>query len=497
MNKHKLSPRIIETLLGILATSLIATGIFWYALQEPARIVSAQGEQILTDLDDAMTIYAENCSVCHGLAGEGIGATPALDNPALRSSDYNSLYKIIARGLFGTSMPSWSKEDGGPLSDYQIGELVTLIQLGDWKATQDQVVNMGLAPLVPFTTDPDPTILEELATLPEGEILTQGITLYAEQCVACHGADGLGTSLAPALNDASIRAKTYEELERTILKGSPGTLMAAWENSLSDEEITALVTLITQWDRVPSGSIPAPDRPVPVTEESLALGAELYTNNCSRCHASEGQGTPRAPSLNVKGFLENTNDVAIQQIITLGVPGTSMPAWGDRMTDNEIQAIVGFIRSWEITAPEVAEPARGGGPWWQSESNVGRQAGPPWLRNQNNISDGNQNLPSGGSNIQSHQTINQQPGSGNPDENPIANGQQTGTDTLTPDAQSGENTQGRGAGSPPWAVQAQSTSWWEKLDLRSMVLLSTGLLISSVLMISAIIGLKRLQLADR
>jgi hypothetical protein len=58
MNKHKLSPRIIETLLGIFATSLIAAGILLYVLQEPTRIVSAQEEQILADLDDAMTIYA-------------------------------------------------------------------------------------------------------------------------------------------------------------------------------------------------------------------------------------------------------------------------------------------------------------------------------------------------------------------------------------------------------------------------------------------------------
>ncbi|MCK5429218.1 MAG: cytochrome c, partial [Anaerolineales bacterium] len=190
MDKHKLSPRIIETLLGIFATSLIAAGILLYAVQEPSRIVSAQDDQILADLDDAMTIYAENCSVCHGLAGEGIGATPALDNPALSTADYNTLHKIISRGLFGTSMPAWSKEDGGPLGEYQIGELVTLIQFGDWQATQDRVVNMGLAPLVPFTTEPDPAILEELAGLPEGEILIQGITLYAQQCVACHGADG-------------------------------------------------------------------------------------------------------------------------------------------------------------------------------------------------------------------------------------------------------------------------------------------------------------------
>jgi len=46
-----------------------------------------------------------------------------------------------------------------------------------------------------------------------------------------------------------------------------------------------------------------------------------------------------------------------------------MPTWGDRMTDAEIQAIVGFIRQWEATAPEVATLTRpGGGPAWRNNN---------------------------------------------------------------------------------------------------------------------------------
>jgi mono/diheme cytochrome c family protein len=316
--------------------------------------------------------------VCHGIAGEGIGSMPPLDNPGLCESDSDTLFKIIGRGLYGTSMPAWSKEDGGPLSDYQIDELVVLLQNGNWEETHDRVVNLGLASVIPFVTEPDPEILDGLAGIPEGELLAQGVTLYAQECVACHGADGLGTSLAPALNDPQVRAKSEDELRRIILYGVPSTLMAGWENALNAEEIDASLALIAQWDQVPTGAIPAPDIPVPVTEESLVLGADLYAANCSRCHGPDGQGTPRASSLNVKGYLEETSDQAIQQIITLGVPDTAMPSWGDRMTDTEIQAIVGFIRSWEPTAPEVAEPARGGGgPWWKIEggSPGGRSGG--------------------------------------------------------------------------------------------------------------------------
>ena len=111
--------------------------------------------------------------------------------------------------------------------------------------------------------------------------------------------------------------------------------------------------------------------PIPTTEESIALGSQLYSANCSRCHGPDGQGKPIAPSLNVKSFLTGATDQAVQQIVTLGVPGTARPAWGDRMTEAEIQAIVGFIRQWEATAPEVAQPM---GP----PSGMGV---PPWMRN--------------------------------------------------------------------------------------------------------------------
>jgi mono/diheme cytochrome c family protein len=361
---------LTESLIGLGSLLLIVSALGYYILNEPIRIVQAQDEVLALQLDEAMTLYAENCAVCHGLSGEGMGATPPLNNPALLTMPYEDLYKTIARGRYQTAMPAWAIEDGGALSDYQIDELVLLILRGDWGATGDRVVNLGLAPLIPFTTEVDPALLAEIGNLPDGATLQTAVTLFAANCVSCHGADGLGTGIAPALNDAAVREKTVEEITRVITFGNTGTLMAGWSNILAPEDITALVSLVQRWDEIPLGTIPAPDVPIPVTEESLALGTQLYAANCSRCHGPEGQGTPRAPSLNVKSFLTDTSDQAIQQIITLGVPGTAMPTWGDRMTDSDIQAIVGFIRQWEPTAPEVATITRpgGGGPPWKNNN---------------------------------------------------------------------------------------------------------------------------------
>ena len=366
---------LIESLIGLGATMLIAAGLGWYMLNEPTRIVSAQGEVLAVQLDEAMTLYAENCAVCHGLNGEGISSVPALNNPSLVTMPFEEIQKTIARGRYQTAMSAWSLLDGGALSDYQIDELVLLIQYGDWAETGDRVVNLGLAPLVPFTTQADPALLEQVGALPDGATLQTAVQLFAANCVSCHGADGLGTSIAPALNDEDTRIKLPEDLTRTLTFGNTGTLMVGWSNTLTPEEISALITLIQRWQEVPLGTIPAPNVPIPTTEESIALGSQLFAANCSRCHGPEGQGTPRAPSLNVQSFFVDRSDQAIQQIITNGVPGTAMPTWGDRMTEAEIQAIVGFIRQWEATAPEVATLTRpgGGGPPWRNNSTATTQ----------------------------------------------------------------------------------------------------------------------------
>jgi mono/diheme cytochrome c family protein len=356
----------LEILIGTIATGFIMLALALYILLEPGRIQSAQASTLNVQLNDSMNLYAENCSVCHGLQGEGIGSIPSLDNPALRTMPAVDIAKTIARGRFNTAMPAWSQEDGGPLSDYQITEMVALIQSGNWSATKERVVNLGFSPLVPFTTEPDPVLLAQLGSLPDGTTLQTAIKIFSAQCVACHGADGLGTKIAPAVNVPLVREKTIDELNRTITLGRAGTLMAGWNNVLTTQEIAAMVTLVQRWDEVPIGAIPAPNVPIATTAESISQGSSLFAANCSRCHGPEGQGSQRAPAINVKSVLTTTSDQALQQIITNGVPGTAMPVWGTRMSDADIQAIVGFIRQWEATAPEVATPVRGGGgPAWR------------------------------------------------------------------------------------------------------------------------------------
>ena len=136
---HTKNSFLIESLIGLGSLMLIVVALGFYMLNEQLRIVDAQAQVLSVKLDEAMTLYAENCSVCHGVSGEGIGATPPLNNPALKTMPFEDIYKTISRGRYQTAMPAWAIEDGGPLSDYQIDELVALIGYGDWNETGDRV----------------------------------------------------------------------------------------------------------------------------------------------------------------------------------------------------------------------------------------------------------------------------------------------------------------------------------------------------------------------
>ena len=86
----------------------------------------------------------------------------------------------------------------------------------------------------------------------------------------------------------------------------------------------------------------------------VAAGGELWSQNCATCHGKTGEGVT-APALNSQEFLTTVTDQQIAGIVEGGVPGTEMPAWlsdyGGSLTQQQIQAIVAYIRSWESTAP--------------------------------------------------------------------------------------------------------------------------------------------------
>jgi len=92
------------------------------------------------------------------------------------------------------------------------------------------------------------------------------------------------------------------------------------------------------------------------TQDNLArAGATLWTSTCAACHGSYGQGVD-APALNSVQFLTIATDEQIFSLVSSGIPGTDMAAYGQQfsgpLTRAQIAAVVACIRSWEEDAPD-------------------------------------------------------------------------------------------------------------------------------------------------
>ena len=90
-----------------------------------------------------------------------------------------------------------------------------------------------------------------------------------------------------------------------------------------------------------------------------ALGKTLFAANCAECHGDNGTGGGAAPTLDSKEFFEKTTDAQIQALISAGVSGTDMPAWGldygGTMTDEQVRQLTTFLRSQQAKAPSVPD----------------------------------------------------------------------------------------------------------------------------------------------
>jgi mono/diheme cytochrome c family protein len=97
-------------------------------------------------------------------------------------------------------------------------------------------------------------------------------------------------------------------------------------------------------------NLPTP-APVPPPARETTMSAEIYGRRCSVCHGFDGKGqTRRGEELGVPDFTstawqKGTTDEHIIHVITYGGKKRGMISFSDRMTAEEIAAMVPFLRS--------------------------------------------------------------------------------------------------------------------------------------------------------
>lgn len=98
------------------------------------------------------------------------------------------------------------------------------------------------------------------------------------------------------------------------------------------------------------------------TDAQVQEGQTIFTNNCVPCHGADLSGGVGLP-LNAGSEAASLSDEELTTIITNGVAGTAMPAWGSanaptQLSADQIAAVLSYIRAYQngTITPEQPPP---------------------------------------------------------------------------------------------------------------------------------------------
>ena len=123
------------SLLFLLATAFIIP--FLLVNQQQAQATNTASTYDLT-LQRGAALFGTYCASCHGFQAQGLKGPKLNNDPAVNKFSDDDIRRIISGGIPGNaadptklSMPSWLDQYGGPLTEEDIGYLVTLIRSSD------------------------------------------------------------------------------------------------------------------------------------------------------------------------------------------------------------------------------------------------------------------------------------------------------------------------------------------------------------------------------
>jgi cytochrome c oxidase cbb3-type subunit 3 len=170
------------------------------------------------------SLFKNNCAQCHGSGAAGVqgkGYPNLLDNDWLWGGDMTAIHATITHGIRNTT------DEDARLSQMPAFGVDGILE----KPQIDQVVQY---------------VLQISGQDHDAALATAGSTVFAENCVACHGEDGKGMRDfgAPNLTDAIwLYGGSVATLTETVTKARYG-VMPAWTGKLSEDEIRAVATYV-------------------------------------------------------------------------------------------------------------------------------------------------------------------------------------------------------------------------------------------------------------
>ena len=189
---------------------------------------------------------------------------------------------------------------------------------------------------------------DQIAKDPEmsGFILSAGKALFADNCAPCHQAGGQGKlGFFPNLTDDDwLYGGTFDKIHQTITGGRHG-YMPTFSEVLSSDQIDQLANYVASLSGIGHDATKA------------AAGNTLFhseTAACYYCHGVDAKGRKEIGSANLTDDIWLWANVpgagtaegkvaAIHNVIASGLNKGVMPAWGGRLSPEQIKVLTVYV----------------------------------------------------------------------------------------------------------------------------------------------------------
>jgi cytochrome c oxidase cbb3-type subunit III len=186
-------------------------------------------------------------------------------------------------------------------------------------------------------------------------------TLYAQNCAACHGAEGRGGAAIALANPVYLAIVDEKAVHNAVANGVRGTSMPAFAQSaggfLTDEQINVVTSgIFSRWERKGFLDVANPPPYAARTTGDAFHGEIVFGTYCASCHGSEGRGGAKGSAITDRSFLALVSDQGLRTIVITGRPELAAPDWrgnapGKPMSDQEITDVVAWLASRRVQSP--------------------------------------------------------------------------------------------------------------------------------------------------
>lgn len=323
------------------------------------------------------TVWAQNCAVCHGQSGgdvvptnlsksqlvsivnTGRGSMPGF--ASLGSAQVNNVADYLlslsvptttvpgatttttaprsGSVVFAASCQLCHGSDGGDLRGHSksLSQIIDVVSTGQGSMSgfAGRLSSAEISNVSQFVQ----SVGTGVTTTTAAPGTASGATIYGQNCTLCHG-DAGGDLRGHTLSLSTISG---------VVTNGQGS-MSGFAGRLAPIDITSVAEYV--FSVGVSGGVTT----TTAAPGSAPSGSNLYMQNCSGCHGLHGEGGP--------GGVVAGTALSRAEIISLTTNGKgSMPAYGGRLTGEEIAAIADHVRGFGASAasgPSAASTATTG-----------------------------------------------------------------------------------------------------------------------------------------